>query len=90
MGDPTVYTDPCAPGAPQVGDVVVVAVDGSPDDSNPKERFEQTRVGRIGVLQYTRPGMYAWVVLAPPCFVHAVRRPTEAELAQWALEDGRG
>lgn len=88
MDDQTVYTDPRVTGAPQVGDLVVIVWDGAPGC-----QFESIQVdrGKIDILDHIAPfqddDMHPWSTRGSEAYVHAVRRPTEAELATYYLSN---
>lgn len=73
--------------APQVGDLVFVVKAWHPANDSDED-------GLIGWVNKVDPqGHSAWRVLHPGVgyvWAHAVRRPTEAELAAWALAQPGG
>lgn len=83
--DPVIYVDPGTPGAPRPGDVVVVVVDGAPDTQYAPVTSNVGRVVRLwGTLGR---GDHRWQV-PDRIVVHAIRRPTEAELITYHLVNG--
>lgn len=82
------------PGAPQPGDVVTVVWDGAPDDTSDGGANDQALKGFTTRLLnvHTEPhkDQYPWLVEKSYAnkWVHQVRRPTEAELAAWAIVGG--
>lgn len=93
-----VYTDPDEPGAPQPGDLVVVVVGQDPQDTkdypgvvlDERSALEGTLRQVVDLTDPARFGRHRWMLQGSRFYVHAVRRPTEAELATWALGGAHG
>lgn len=89
-----VYTDPREPGAPGVGDMVVVVSTMAPGTVFADSRHNGT-MRRVREVVDPRRYQRGWVLEESPApavgwWAYSVRRPTEAELAAWALEGGHG
>lgn len=79
------FVHPSQPGAPKVGDLVVVLLENPEDHVDPPGNT--WHVGRLYTVEHVDPADHTlpWGLAEGP-WVHAVRRPTEAELAAWALQ----
>lgn len=82
MGDLTVYTHPGEPGAPGVGDVVVVVrlLGGE----------KQGAVCVLACVDTPQVDNYPWKLQGSDwhAWAHSIRRPTESEMVTWVLQGG--
>lgn len=99
MDDPTVYSDSEQPGAPRVGDVVVVVLPEPHAEHYPDPL--SIAAGDIGRISAWDTSSIPWRVDVPmkgtaagapgaARWAQKIRRPTEAELAAWALQEHGG